>query len=92
MDMVDKKVFLVTKIDGKVNPTDFGTKIVTIDKFVFCRNYLHIKDLKLDSEATKQVDDRKIASLQSTVKTRQTYTRKLKNQKKNYRNKLSHFV
>ena len=46
-DMIDKKVFLVTKIDGKLNPADFGTKIVSADKFDFCRSFLHIEDLKL---------------------------------------------
>lgn len=46
-DEVAKKRLLVKKINGKVNPADFGTKIVTVDKFVFCRDFLHVIDPKL---------------------------------------------
>jgi hypothetical protein len=39
---VAEQTILVKKIDGKINPADFGTKIVTTDKFKFCRNFLHV--------------------------------------------------
>ncbi|CAM8954218.1 unnamed protein product [Rhodiola kirilowii] len=41
-DKVASKVFSVEKILGDLNPADFGTKIVHVDKFLFCRDALHI--------------------------------------------------
>lgn len=34
MKKVDDNVILVEKISSDVNPADFGTKIVTVDKFL----------------------------------------------------------
>lgn len=35
----------VIKITIKDNPVNFGTKIVTIDKFDLCRDLLHINEV-----------------------------------------------
>ena len=43
-EKVEDNVIHVKKIDGKYNPADFGTKIVPYEKFVFCRNFLHLED------------------------------------------------
>ncbi|KAI5650754.1 hypothetical protein M9H77_36759 [Catharanthus roseus] len=32
----------IDKISTDNNPTDFGTKIVNTDKFMFCRDFLHL--------------------------------------------------
>ena len=42
---VKHKHIIVQKIKGDLNPSDFGTKIVTADKFAYCRNFLHIYDV-----------------------------------------------
>ena len=44
-DMVEKGQIEVKKVKGDVNPADFGTKVVTADKFCFCRDALHIWDV-----------------------------------------------
>ena len=44
-DMVEEDVISVMKIAGEKNPADFGTKIVPSDKFVYCRNFLHVADV-----------------------------------------------
>ena len=44
-DMVANHTFMLKKIDGSLNLADFGTKIVTTDKFVFCRDFLHVVSL-----------------------------------------------
>jgi len=41
---VEDQEIIVKKILGDVNPADFGTKIVPSNKFVFCRDSLHISD------------------------------------------------
>lgn len=42
---VDEKELLLRKIDGESNPADFGTKIVTINKFLCCRNFLKLQEV-----------------------------------------------
>ena len=44
-DLVDTKQIIVKKVKGDYNPADFGTKVVTTDKFAFCRDFLHIWDV-----------------------------------------------
>ncbi|CAM8902732.1 unnamed protein product [Rhodiola kirilowii] len=44
-DTVESKEVEIRKILGDVNPADFGTKIVSTDKFLFCRKSLHILDV-----------------------------------------------
>ncbi len=44
-DKIDEKVFFIKKISGEFNPADFGTKIVSSNKFAFCRNALHIQEV-----------------------------------------------
>ncbi|CAN1262899.1 Retrovirus-related Pol polyprotein from transposon TNT 1-94 [Linum perenne] len=41
-DEVEKQHLKVVKVAGTENPADFGTKIVPTDKFLFCRDFLHI--------------------------------------------------
>ncbi|CAM8937635.1 unnamed protein product [Rhodiola kirilowii] len=41
-DMIESKEFEIRKILGEKNPADFGTKIVTTNKFQFCRDALFI--------------------------------------------------
>ena len=41
---VKHKVLNVCKIKSELNPSDFGTKVVTADKFAYWRDSLHIWD------------------------------------------------
>ncbi|CAM8956236.1 unnamed protein product [Rhodiola kirilowii] len=43
IDIVESKEVEIRKILGEINPADFGTKIVPTDKFLFCRESLHIQ-------------------------------------------------
>ena len=45
-EKVDDNVIHVKKIDGTLNPADFGTKIVPADKFLYCRSFLHLEETK----------------------------------------------
>lgn len=42
-DLIESNALDMRKFFGDVNVVDFGTKIVQVNKFVFCRNFLHIK-------------------------------------------------
>ncbi|CAM8881378.1 unnamed protein product [Rhodiola kirilowii] len=42
-DTVESKEIEIRKILGDINTADFGTKIVPTDKFLFCRESLHIQ-------------------------------------------------
>ncbi|CAM8938725.1 unnamed protein product [Rhodiola kirilowii] len=44
-DTVESKEVEIRKILGDVNPADYGTKIVSTDKFLFCGKSLHILDV-----------------------------------------------
>ncbi|CAM8966946.1 unnamed protein product [Rhodiola kirilowii] len=41
-DLVESKTITIEKILGDENSADFGTKIVPVNKFTFCRKSLHI--------------------------------------------------
>ncbi|CAM8991493.1 unnamed protein product [Rhodiola kirilowii] len=43
-DLVESKTITIEKILGDENPADFGTKIVPVNKFTFCRKRLHIDE------------------------------------------------
>ncbi|CAM8937372.1 unnamed protein product [Rhodiola kirilowii] len=47
-DKIEMKEFEMKKILGDVNPADFGTKVVSTNKFEFCRNFLHIEEAQCD--------------------------------------------
>ncbi|KAI5678330.1 hypothetical protein M9H77_09280 [Catharanthus roseus] len=41
-EKVSSGVVDIDKVSTDNNPADFGTKIVNTDKFIFCRNFLHV--------------------------------------------------
>ena len=44
-EKVEDNVIHVKKIDDRYNPTNFGNKIVPHDKFLYCKNFLHLEEL-----------------------------------------------
>ena len=42
---IEKGIVQVKKVAGEENPADFGTKIVTVEKFLFCRDFLHVEEM-----------------------------------------------